>query len=100
MDETIILDVQGRIVFCNDFALELVGWQRDDILGKDWFDCFLPPDTGSEARSVFSRSILSGAIPNHHKNEIRTRTGERRLVAVHSENGDRKGSDFKLSMKN
>ena len=44
----IILDTKGNITFCNDFLLNLTGWTRDEVLGRNWFDMFLP----DEARST------------------------------------------------
>ncbi|MHB8842384.1 MAG: PAS domain-containing protein, partial [Candidatus Aquicultor sp.] len=36
------LDIQGRITFVNDFLLNLTGWDKDEVIGKDWFDTFIP----------------------------------------------------------
>lgn len=77
---SILLDPNGNITFCNDFLLALTGWQRDKVLGQNWFDLFLPPDVREELRSRFLQSIASGVIFPHHDNEILTRAGERRLV--------------------
>lgn len=37
------LDTEGTISFCNDFLLQLTGWSREEVLGRDWFEVFLPP---------------------------------------------------------
>jgi PAS domain S-box-containing protein len=39
----IIIDIKGTIIFCNDFFLTLSGYERDDVLGRNWFESFLLP---------------------------------------------------------
>ncbi|HYG33219.1 MAG TPA: PAS domain S-box protein, partial [Clostridia bacterium] len=41
---SIMLDVERRIIFINDFLLRLTGWKKEEVLGKDWFKLFVPPD--------------------------------------------------------
>ncbi|MEI8334610.1 MAG: PAS domain S-box protein, partial [Chloroflexota bacterium] len=77
----VILDTDGRVTFCNDFLLDHTGWTRDDVLGRSWFDLFLPPDVREPVRRVFLETIATGEIPSHYENEIVTRQGARRLVA-------------------
>jgi PAS domain S-box-containing protein len=76
----VILDRQGRVVFINDFLLQLAGWTRVEALGRDWFDDFLPPDARENVRSMFSQMNAQGQIPRRYENEIITRAGQRRLV--------------------
>jgi PAS domain-containing protein len=39
------LDVNGDISFCNDYLLGLTGWQREEVIGHNWFTLFSPPDS-------------------------------------------------------
>ena len=48
----ISLDIQGKIIFANDFLCELTGWERKDIIGKDWFEYFIPPEITRELRDI------------------------------------------------
>jgi PAS domain S-box-containing protein len=72
------LDAAGRITYCNDYLLEVTGWPSGEAIGGDWFDRFIPPDSG--LREIFARGIATGAMPVHHRNEILTRAGARRLI--------------------
>ena len=76
----LMLDRDARITYCNDYLLHLTGWSREAVVGRNWFDSFLPPETAPGMREVF-QSLLAD-IPEawHHENEILTRLGERRLV--------------------
>ncbi|KAF0216927.1 MAG: PAS domain-containing sensor histidine [Geobacteraceae bacterium] len=76
----VIIDVSGRIVFCSDFLLELAEWGHAEVLGKDWFELFIPPEIKDQLMQLFAAMIGSGAFPRFHENEIVTRHGERRLI--------------------
>ena len=52
---SMMLDTKARITYCNDYLLQLTGWRREEVLGQDWFEIFVP----SEAHDVESRVFLS-----------------------------------------
>lgn len=72
------LDTSGRITFCNDYLLRLTGWERAEVVGRDWFHRFVP--VGDPVRQVFFDTIRRGSIPAHYENPILTRDGGRRDV--------------------
>jgi PAS domain S-box-containing protein len=76
----ITLSAGGAIDFCNDYLLRLTGWARGEVLGRNWFDAFVPPEARQEVEAVLTPSIESGEVRIHHENEILTRSGERRLI--------------------
>jgi PAS domain S-box-containing protein len=79
----IALDANGRVAFLNDYFLRLTGWKAEEVLGRDWFDGFVPPETRENVRRVFFDVMTSKNTGAFHtfENEIITRTGERRRVA-------------------
>lgn len=76
----VVLDRKGIVTFCNDYLLRLTGWERDEVLGQNWFDRFLPPDRRQEVKQRLLPHIARGTIRPHGENEILTRHGERRLI--------------------
>ena len=74
----VALDAQGNVTFCNDFLLELSGWRRDELLGRNWFETMLPDH--ASMRAMFEQFIRDGNIELHIENEILTRRGERRMI--------------------
>jgi len=76
----LMLDTNGTITFCNDFLLDLTGWSRDELLGKNWFDTFVPSDIRERLLAMFQQGIVSGDIPIHHENVILTRAGDECLI--------------------
>jgi PAS domain S-box-containing protein len=69
----VTLDTEGTILFCNDYCLALTGWRRDEVLGRNWFDIFVPPQLG--VREMFHDTLIKGALPAHYENPILTRNG-------------------------
>ncbi len=76
---SMMLDRNARITYCNDYLLRLTGRQRDEVLGQDWFELFIPPGAG-ELRTTFADLLADLPQSWHHENEILTRSGERRLI--------------------
>jgi PAS domain S-box-containing protein len=74
------LDREGRITFCNKYLLQLTGWSREEVLGDNWFDTFVPPEKSAQLKTVFAELLDDQPSAWHHENEILTRSGERRLV--------------------
>ena len=77
------LDPQAEILFANKRFGELTGWRTEDILGRNWFDLFVPQDVREEVREVFDRVMHARDTIGYstHENEILTRSGERLNVA-------------------
>jgi diguanylate cyclase (GGDEF)-like protein/PAS domain S-box-containing protein len=92
----VMLNRQAGIVFCNDYFLKLTGWRREEILGRNYLDIFLP---SAETAVEFYFSGLLDSAPEcwNRENELLTRSGGRRImrwnnVLVHSATGDVIGS--------
>jgi PAS domain S-box-containing protein len=77
---SMMLDRDGRITYCNDHLLRITGWRREELLGRNWFDTFIPPEIADEVKGVFSTLLTDRPESWHHENEMLTRSGERRLI--------------------
>ena len=77
----VILDAHGHITFCNDYLLGLCDRAREDVIGQDWFELFLPAARRDAVRRSFIDKILPGIIATHDENEIVTKCGETLLVS-------------------
>jgi len=77
----VMLDTEGSITFCNDSLLRLTGWSAAEVMGRSWFDLFLPENVRGEVKSMFARGIAVADFPEHYENPILTRTGASRLIA-------------------
>ncbi len=59
-DGLLHMDLNGQITFCNDKLLSMTGYTRDEVIGES-FTKFLHPDTVSDAKRIFERSISKQA---------------------------------------
>ena len=74
------LDRDARITYCNDHLLRLTGWTRDELIGRDWFDTFIPGEILPAMRVTFSDLLADSPKAWHHENQIITRTGKPLLI--------------------
>ncbi len=77
----IIMDTECNILFCNDFLLEISGWTKDEVIGRNWFDVFIPDESKEHMEVLYREKMPADEFPGFHESEILTRSGERRLIA-------------------
>jgi PAS domain S-box-containing protein len=86
------LDKNAKVTFCNDYLLQMTGWQRGEIIGADWFEKFIP-DTNVALKKLFFETIEAHGFPSHVESSIKTKTGELREIVWNNtmlRNGDGK----------
>ena len=76
---SLMLDREARITYCNEYLLHLTGWRHEEVIGRNWFELFIPPEV-QEMKDAFALLIDNQPGASHHENEILTRSGERRLI--------------------
>jgi PAS domain S-box-containing protein len=76
----VMFDRDAHIIYCNDYLLRLTGWQREEVIGRDWFELFLPPEIVDDLEDVHSNLLADQPFAWHYENEIVTRSGARRLI--------------------
>lgn len=74
------LDQSGNVNYVNPFFLELAGYQESEVLGKNWFENFLPLSNQQSTQVNFSEVLHHNAYP-HYKNAILTKSGEEKMIA-------------------
>jgi diguanylate cyclase (GGDEF)-like protein/PAS domain S-box-containing protein len=77
---SLMLDDECRITYCNEYLLTLCGWRRDEVLGQNWVEWFLPPETQAHMNKVYLDLLANMPTAWHYENEILTRSGERRMI--------------------
>ena len=78
----VALDNMQNVTMINKKGCECLGLDETEIVGKNWFDNFVPEKGREETRSVFARS-MSGDItlPEYLESGIVTGSGVERLIA-------------------
>lgn len=77
----VALDLEGRVNMINRAGCEIIGLEKDDILGSDWIARFVPKDVQKETRRVlaaFAKEGRTGFMTN--ENAIVTQNGEIRVI--------------------
>jgi diguanylate cyclase (GGDEF)-like protein/PAS domain S-box-containing protein len=77
---SMMLDREARITYCNDYLLRLTGWTREEIIGKNWWDIFLPPEILDLRDDFFAALLANRPEARHNENNILTRSGARRRI--------------------
>ncbi|HEY9666039.1 MAG TPA: PAS domain S-box protein, partial [Coleofasciculaceae cyanobacterium] len=74
------LSPQGNIEYVNPFFLSLTGYAQQEVLGKNWFEHFIPLSAVEQIKMVF-QEVLEDKVHTYHQNPILTKSGEERLIA-------------------
>jgi len=77
----VTLNADGRIIFCNDYLLNLTGWKQKEVIGQDWFDSCVIPEDRQRIRTAYTEIITGDAPPHTVESHIMTKTGEPRLFS-------------------
>jgi len=79
------IDTDGIVTMVNRKACEVLGYDEHEIIGKNWFDNFLPEPHKSEVIPI-SQKLLSGELKSaeYFENPVLTKKGEERLIAWHN----------------
>ncbi|MDD3323201.1 MAG: PAS domain S-box protein [Paludibacter sp.] len=78
---SVLFDLNGNITFCNDFTLELTHWTKEEVIGKNWFNLFLPKEINEKVKNEFAESLINGQIISNYENLILTKEKEEILVS-------------------
>lgn len=71
-----VMDAEGRVTFCNDYFAGMVGWKKEEIIGKNFLENFLPASEETERIKMLNELVFGEQIAFHTHNNIQTRSGE------------------------
>src|SRR3989304_1430671 len=81
----IVLDTDGKVALINRRGCEILGYDEAEILGKDWFENFIPVEMRGGVRRVFRELIQKGVDrEGYFENPVLTRRGEERIILWHN----------------
>ena len=81
----LVIGADRKVAMVNRKGSEILGFRHDEIIGKDWFDNFLPERVKGEINAIFDR-LMAGKIELDEFVEgvVLTRSGEERIIAWHN----------------
>lgn len=81
----VALDPDGAITLINRKGCELLGYSPEELLGRNWFETCLTPETRAQLLTVFGSTLAEGSAPvEYYENPVLTKDGRERLVAWHN----------------
>jgi len=81
----LVIGADQRVSLINRKGSEVLGADEQDIVGRNWFDNFIPADSREEIRSLFAQLMTQQAeLREYNQNPVVTRSGEQRLIAWHN----------------
>lgn len=75
------VDTTGRISIFNETAERILGYRRDEVLGRDWLGLTAAKQTSTGARAMFDAFRSGGALPHSAEYPIITKGGEEHIIA-------------------
>lgn len=77
----VIINSKKEIEYINDFGAKLLGYQREEVIGKNWFKNFIPRKNRDEINSVFD-NLIEGYVETFRTyfSPILTQDGTERII--------------------
>ena len=81
----VALNAQGEVTLINKKGCQILGYPQSEIIGKNWFDNFLPERIKTEVKEVFNR-LIAGKVEavEFYENRVLTKNGQERIIAWHN----------------
>jgi diguanylate cyclase (GGDEF)-like protein/PAS domain S-box-containing protein len=81
----IVIDKDQKVKLINKRGCEILGYQTTEMIGRNWFDDFIPKRFREETRAVFSKLIAGNTEPvKYYENVVVTKSGDERMIAWHN----------------
>jgi len=81
----VVIDADQMVRLINKKGCQILGYEEKEIIGKNWFDAFIPEGIREEVRMTF-KSLMKGETDpvEYFESPVLTKTGEERMIAWHN----------------
>jgi PAS domain S-box-containing protein len=81
----VVIDPDQKVSYINKKGCEILGYEKEDILGKNWFDNFLPEKIREDIKTVFSKLIVQEIeLAEYFDNVVLAKDGQERIIGWHN----------------
>jgi PAS domain S-box-containing protein len=81
----VVIGADQKVNLINKKGCEILGHNENEMIGKNWFDTFIPKVIREEARASFSTLMKGETNPVEYLEiPVLTKTGEERIIAWHN----------------
>ena len=79
------IDVKQTVTLINKKGCDILGLKNEDIIGKNWFDNFIPERIRSKMKIMFNQILTRKIEPlEFFENPILSKNGEERIISWHN----------------
>jgi PAS domain S-box-containing protein len=79
------LDTNQNVTLVNKKGCDVLGYNEDEVIGKNWFDNFLPDNIKEDVKSVYNRLVAGEIEPvEYFENSVLTRNGTEKTILWHN----------------
>lgn len=81
----LVIDSNQKVSLINKKGCEVLGYDQQEIIGKNWFDNFFPARIKNEVRGIFNK-LMEGKIEpvEYVEGIVLTKSGEERIISWHN----------------
>jgi len=81
----VALDKEANIIRINQKGCEILGYTKEEPIGKNWIDICIPQILRDEIHTIFSQVMQNKLdYPTHHNHKIITKDGSQRVISWHN----------------
>ena len=78
----VVINADHTIRLINRHGCELLGYQEEELLGKDWFTTVVPEAVRETRRQIFDTALAAGTpLPDRRESPVITRNGDELVLA-------------------
>jgi PAS domain S-box-containing protein len=80
----ITIDRDGTLSYVNPYTYRVTAWHPDDVVGKNFFDIFIPAADRARLELEFEEALAKGGFPEQKEVNLLARSGAVRNVQLNS----------------
>ena len=81
----VIIDLSQKVTLINQKGCDILGYKKEEIIGKNWFDNFVPEGNKAKVKELFDK-LVAGNIKSveYFENTMLNSRGEERIISWHN----------------
>ena len=80
----VVIDSEGLVVDANQKACDILGYPREELVGKDWIENFVPNRYREMARESHKKFLETGEKDFLEQSPVITRGGDEKIISWHN----------------
>jgi diguanylate cyclase (GGDEF)-like protein/PAS domain S-box-containing protein len=81
----VIINSDQKVILANNRTCEVLGYNPDEVIGRNWFDCFIPERIRSELKENFNNWVAGEVgILEYYEHPVMAKDGTERIIAWHN----------------